>query len=496
MTQTQPDPVHRPDPEPMPKRKRSLLLGSVVVLAGIASFAIAALLVTIFQHQQESALTWSKVVELDETTFDPAVWGQNFPSQYQAYLRTAEFTQSAHGGVLVPHSAAGDPRTEVPSSKLEEDPRLVRMWDGYPFSVDYRHARGHAFMTIDQQFTLRNTEFNQPGTCLNCHASTLGIMNKLGNGDQQAGFEAMGTVPLKELINDAEHPVACIDCHDPATMALRISRPAFKAGIAELKASEGIENYDVNRDATRQEMRSYVCAQCHVEYYFAGENKVLTFPWDNGLDVDSIFEYYKEIGHVDWTHAGTGAKVLKAQHPEFEIWSNGVHAANGVSCTDCHMNYVREGAAKVTNHHVTTPMADVNASCGTCHTTGDGVLEARVTTIQDRFIESRDRALDGLVALIDDLTAAQDNGTPEASLELAREYQNKASFYIDIVYSENSYGFHAPDYTQRILSQALDAARKGQLALQGATAEQLEPSEVTQRNLERSLRAGGNHSGG
>ena len=493
MTQNEPDP--QVEPSMKPQRKRTFLLGAVLVLAATATFAIAALLVTIFQHQQESALTWSKVVELDETTMDPSIWGQNFPSQYQAFLRTAEFTQGAHGGVMVPHSVAGDPRTEVTSSKLEEDPRLVRMWDGYPFSVDYRHARGHAFMTVDQQFTLRNTEFNQPGTCLNCHASTLGIMNKLGNGDQQAGFEAMGTVPLKELIDDAEHPVACIDCHDPKTMALRITRPAFKTGIATLKAAEGIANYDVNRDATRQEMRSYVCAQCHVEYYFRGDDKVLTFPWNNGLDVDQIFDRYVEIGHVDWTHATTGAKVLKAQHPEFELWSQGVHAANGVSCADCHMNYTREGAAKITNHHIATPLADVNASCGTCHNTGDGVLEARVTTIQDRFIESRDRAMDALVALIDDLTVAQTNGTAEASLELARAYQNKASFYLDMVYSENSYGFHAPDYIQRILSQSLDSARKGQLALQGATLEQLEPSEVTRRNLEKSLRNGGSRLG-
>ncbi len=475
---------------PASKRWQSPKILALIFLAAIiVTVTITALLINIFERKQEGHASFSPVVVLDETVVDPAVWGQNFPSQYEAFLRTAEFTQSAHGGVMVPHDVEGDPRDEVTSSKLEEDPRLVDMWAGYPFSVDYRHARGHSFMTIDQQFTLRNTEFKQPGTCINCHASAPSIYSALGDGDQQAGFLALGTIPLSDAMDLAEHPVSCIDCHDPETMSLRISRPAFATGIAELKALDGIEDYDVNRDATRQEMRSYVCAQCHVEYYFAGEDKVLEFPWEQGLDIDNIWDHYQDVGHVDWVHARTGAEVLKAQHPEFDIWSQGVHAKNGVSCADCHMSYTREGAVKVSNHHVTTPTADLNASCGTCHTTGDGVLADRVTTIQDRFIESRDRSLDALVSLIDGIEAALTDGTPQEYIELAREYQNKASFYIDFVYSENSYGFHAPDYTQRILSQALDAARLGQMALTGVSAEDLQPSDVTVSNLNASLRS-------
>lgn len=370
------------------------------------------------------------------------------------------------------------------------------MWDGYAFAVDYRHARGHEYMTIDQQYTRRNLEFKQPGTCLNCHASMPAIYTALGDGDTNAGFEAIGTMPLSEAMEYAEHPVSCIDCHDPETMALRITRPAFERGIAALKASEGVANYDVNRDATHQEMRTYVCAQCHVEYYFDGEDKILTFPWSKGLDIDEIWEYYLEDGHKDWTHARTGAEIVKAQHPEFDIWAQGVHAENGVSCADCHMNYTREGAMKVTNHHITSPLADINASCGTCHAnTSDGTLEQRVVTIQDRFIESRDIALDALVALINDLEKAQTDGTPADRVELAREFQNKSSFYIDYVYSENSYGFHAPDYTQRILNQATDAARKGQLALKGSTAEELAASDITTTNLGESLRSNRGGSG-
>lgn len=473
--------------------KQPLFLVLVLLAAFVATIVITYLLVDIVQKKQESAAPSGQVVVLDEETYDPAVWGENFPGQYEGYKRTAEFTPANHGGVMEDHDVEGDPRTEVKTSKLEEDPRLVSLWSGYPFSKDYRHARGHEYMTLDQMYTLRNRDFDQPGTCANCHASMPQVYKELGDGNMMEGFELMGTLPLGDVLDISDSPVSCIDCHDPADMSLRITRPAFEAGIAALKKhDEGIEDYDVNRDATRQEMRSYVCAQCHVEYYFAGEDKILTFPWANGLDIDEIWDYYMDIGHVDWEHDRTGAQILKAQHPEFDIWAQSVHAANGVSCTDCHMPYERVGSDKMTNHQITTPMKDLNAACGTCHKGGTEILEERIHTIQDRFIESRDRAMDATDALIDDIEAAMKKGdVSDEQLDLAREYQNRASFYVDYVYSENSYGFHAPDYEQRILSEALDAAHKGQLALTGKTREQLEPSDITTENLNASIRFSG-----
>ncbi len=123
-----------------------------------------------------------------------------------------------------------------------------------------------------------------------------------------------------------QHPVSCVDCHEPKTMGVRVTRPGFIAGIKALKARQGIADYDPNRDATRQEMRSFVCGQCHVEYYFKGPGKVVTYPWANGLRVEEIEAYYDAEGFSDWVHAETGTKVLKAQHPEFEVWSQGMHA--------------------------------------------------------------------------------------------------------------------------------------------------------------------------
>jgi nitrite reductase (cytochrome c-552) len=110
----------------------------------------------------------------------------------------------------------------------------------------------------------------QPGTCINCHASMYVAYKKLGNGDLIKGFEAINKMPYDEARKNVDHPVACIDCHDPKTMQLRVTRPGFMEGMKALKASQGVKDYDVNRDATRQEMRAFVCGQCHVEYYFKG----------------------------------------------------------------------------------------------------------------------------------------------------------------------------------------------------------------------------------
>ena len=49
-----------------------------------------------------------------------------------------------------------------------------------------------------------------------------------------------------------------------------------------------------------------------------------------------------------------------------------------------------------------------------------------------------------------------------------REMQRRAQFYLDFVEAEYSTGFHAPQEATRILGEALDYARQGQLALRDA----------------------------
>jgi nitrite reductase (cytochrome c-552) len=452
--------------------KRFTLPVVIVALAAVAAIAITALLVNIFTRQQEARNPFYRVVELNEDTTDPAVWGKNFPVQYDSYRRTVDQVRTRYGGSeAVPRTPSeSDPRSIVAQSRLEEDPRLKTMWAGYAFATDFREERGHAYMLDDQTLTARQVVTQQPGTCMHCHASVYGPYRTLGNGDLIKGFEAMNRMPYQEARKLVEHPVACIDCHDPATMALRVTRPGFLEGIQKVKAAQGITDYDVNRDATRQEMRAYVCGQCHVEYYFKGPEKRLTYPWDKGLKADEILAYYEENGFRDWVHAETGAPTLKAQHPEFEMWNQGVHARSGVSCADCHMPYQRVGAMKVSDHHVRSPLLNINRSCQTCHRWSEEELRTRVYTIQDRTFQVRNVAMDALMALITDIKAARAAGAADAELATARNHQRRAQFLLDFIEAENSMGFHADQEAMRVLSLSLDETRRGQAALPGSVA--------------------------
>src|SRR5829696_3969155 len=233
----------------------------VAALAAAAAVLITALLVNIFNRQQEARNPFYRVVELNDTTVDPAVWGKNFPMQYDGYKRTVDQVRTRYGGSeAVPRTpTAADPRSIVAQSWLEEDPRLKMLWAGYAFSKDFREERGHAYMLDDQTFTERQQVVKQPGTCMQCHASVWVPYRKLGGGDLTQGFELMNRMPYVEARKLVAHPVACIDCHDPETMQLRVTRPGFMEGIRALKASEGVQDYDVNAHATRQERRAFVC---------------------------------------------------------------------------------------------------------------------------------------------------------------------------------------------------------------------------------------------
>jgi nitrite reductase (cytochrome c-552) len=444
----------------------------VAVIAALAAVAVTALLVNIFTRQQEARNPFYRVVELTDDTVDPEQWGKNFPLQYDSYKRTVDQVRTRYGGSeAMPRTPTDkDPRSIVAQSRLEEDPRLRTMWAGYAFAKDFREERGHAFMLDDQTFTERQDVTQQPGTCMNCHASVYVPFKKLGGGDLIKGFEAMNQMKYQEARKLVTHPVACIDCHDPTTMQLRVTRPGFLEGIQKVKAAQGVGNFDVNRDATRQEMRAYVCGQCHVEYYFKGPEKRLTYPWDKGLRADEILAYYEENGFRDWVHAESGAPTLKAQHPEFEMWNQGIHARSGVACADCHMPYQRTGAMKVSDHHVRSPLLNVNRACQTCHRWSEEELRARVHTIQDRTFQVRNIAMDGLIALIGDIKAAKGRGASDADLQASRRHQRRAQFLLDFIEAENSMGFHADQEAVRILALSLDETRRGQASLPGGLA--------------------------
>ncbi len=463
------------------KMRPSKTLLLAVIITAACTLALSALLVTIFERKQEARNPFFRVVDLTDDTDDPALWGKNFPLQFDSYKRTVDNVRTRHGGSeALPHAPAqADPRSVLSQSKIDADPRLKTMWAGYAFATDFREERGHAYMLEDQRYTRRVTEFKQPGTCLNCHASIYVAMRKAGNGDLFAGFDKINQMTYGEAAKLVKHPVACIDCHDPKNMQLRVTRPAFMEGIRAFKATQGIQNFDVNTMATAQEMRAYVCGQCHVEYYFKGAEKRLTFPWTKGLKAENMLDYYEEAGFKDWVHKETGAPVLKAQHPEFEFYNQGVHARSGVACADCHMPYKREGGMTITDHHVRSPLLSINRACQGCHHFSEQEMKDRAEQIQGRFTEARNTAIDALMDLIKDIRQAKESGAGDAALAPAQSFQRKAQFFLDLVEAENSTGFHAPQESMRVLTQSIDWSRKGQLALRSMPQAKTVPTKLT-----------------
>ncbi len=429
-------------------RTYAIIVGVVAAL----TFLTTLLLFNVRDRKEEAKEVSFRLADLSEETIDPAIWGKNFPRQYDGYKRTVDTLRTKYGG-------------SEAFQKLDAEPMYRRIFAGYAFSLDYREERGHAFMLLDQDMTERVKQRQQPGACLHCHSSVIPAYRTVGKGDVFKGFEQVCAMPYAEARKLVEHPIACVDCHDPKTMDLRVTRPAFLIGIkALMKKEKGIDNYDPNKMATRQEMRSFVCGQCHVEYYFKGEGKLLTYPWANGIKVEEMLAYYDEYGFKDWTHAETGAPVLKAQHPEFEMWNQGIHARSEVACADCHMPYKRDGAVKISDHHVRSPILNISRACQTCHPQPEEELKARVETIQDRTRALLTRAEEALVQLYDEVKKARQRGVSETVLEAALKLQRSAQFRLDFVAAENSMGFHAPQESARILGEAIDYARQGQLA--------------------------------
>ena len=363
------------------KKYRGFILLTYLLVMTIAF--ITSMLLNIVERKSEAKHTYPKLIELTEEDTDPHKWGVNWPRQYDSYKKTALATRTRFGG----HGGS----EALPAQKIEKDPWLKRMFLGYAFSIDYRDRRGHAYMLQDQEETQRQTK-PQSGSCLHCHASVMPLYRELGRGDAMQGFLQTYKWSYKDLnkkLHDLghAHPVSCVDCHDPDTMSLRITRPGFIIGIRKLAESDAPvphipsidlwraaakkepsadrKPYDPNIHATRNEIRSMVCGQCHVEYY-CSDQMPLTFPWGKGLRMEDLEAYWDETKFpngkrfFDYKHKESGAEILKAQHPEYELWSQGIHARSGVSCADCHMPYMREGATKISDHWVRSPLLNVD----------------------------------------------------------------------------------------------------------------------------------------
>lgn len=421
----------------------------VFLLATGIVFLLVLLGMSIVERRWEAQRPALALIPLDEWETDNARWGRNYPRQYDSWKQTAlDNTRTLYGGA-------------APRDYLDENPRLVILFAGMPFSKDYLQAGGH-FHSVRNVVATRRVNDSTVATCWTCKSADVPRMiARFGSPDSfyRQNFRALQA----EMTN----AIGCIDCHDPRTLRLRISRPGLAEGLAALgRRSE---------EATHQEMRALACAQCHSEYYFRGGYD-LTFPWRKGLTVENMIAYYDEVDFADWKHPISGAAMLKSQHPDYELWSTGIHAFRGVTCADCHMPYQSEGGVKFTDHRVQSPLVNVANSCGVCHRWSEAEVRTRVESIQTKVYESRNRAEEVLVKAHFDVRAAQDAGASVAELAAARRLLRHAQFRWDYIASSKGMGFHSPQESMRILG---DAAREAQearllatrlLAVRGVTA--------------------------
>lgn len=396
-----------------------------------------------FLRPGAQVVTVDRTLLKDVTTTDPALFKQAYPKHYASYLKNQQEDPPAlkYGG-------------SVPVSHLDAYPWLKTLMAGMPFSKEYNEDRGHT-ATLDD---LSATDRIGPATtasCLYCKSAEVPrLLQQYGDGFYKT--------PLSQVSAQASHPITCSDCHEPGSMTLRITRPALTEAMARRGA-------DISR-ATQEEMKSLTCAQCHVEYFFnPKEGGKVTFPWERGFDPAEIYAYYEAEGFADWTHPVSGAKMLKAQHPEFELFQGSTHQANGLSCASCHMPVVQEGGAKIVSHWWTSPLRTMAEGCGSCHTQGAEYLKERVLYTQERVSNQANlvgKALERAHRKIGE--ASVHSWLHPSKLDAARALVREGQFYWDYVTADNSMGFHNPQKSLETLSRALDLALRAQISVQDA----------------------------
>ena len=139
-------------PRVFTRRDGLALWAYVLVLVGVALATVLVLLLyqNIVERNAEATPHVFRGVDVDDQTTDPALWGKNYPRQYDSYRRTVDTTYTKYGG-------------SEAFQHLDEDPVWRRIFAGYAFAIDYREERGHAYMLSDQRETERVHKFKQPG---------------------------------------------------------------------------------------------------------------------------------------------------------------------------------------------------------------------------------------------------------------------------------------------------------------------------------------------
>lgn len=387
---------------------------------------------------------------------DPGPGNERFKNlpQYQSYLGNKDDTKMTEYGGSVPHDKH-DGVNSLPQGFKHAQPYLKNLWLGYPFSYEYKRARGHSY-AIDDIFHIdRVNRYDEkaglPATCLNCKTGTIPLFVQ----EQGDAFWSSNFHDYRPIL-DEKHAIGCQNCHDPENK--------MKLVITSFPLDEALKRQGKDwREASREEMRTLVCAQCHVEYFFETKDHGVAakphFPWDKGMSAEEIYQYYSngqadpdgfKGAFADWTHAVSKTPMLKAQHPEYEMFADGVHGAAGVSCADCHMPRIKAGKnVTISSHTWTSPLKtddSVKTACLGCHSdkTPDYLrqrVEFHQTNIWKQLLIAQEKSVRAHEAV---RQAMEFKGVDEKKLAEAREKLRKGQFFWDYVSAENSAGFHNP----------------------------------------------------
>ena len=419
----------------------ALFGGSMVVV-----FILGLLVSSLMERRAEVASVFNNTRNqfTDSIVAQNEKFAEDYPYEYETWSMTEDTTfQSKYNG-----SSAKD---------VLENPDIVINWAGYAFSREYNTPRGHKHCIEDLRAILRtyapgvdDGSKSQPATCWTCKGPDIPrLMREKGIANYYAAKWA-------DWGEEVMNPIGCSDCHDARTMDLRPARPALYEAYARM-------GKDVKK-ATHQELRTLVCAQCHVEYYFKSEPaNYLTFPWDNGLTCEAAEAYYDSLGFFDYEHPLSHAKILKAQHPGFEISQQGIHAQRGVSCADCHMPYMQKGGVKFSDHHVMSPLANIDRTCQTCHRQDAETLRQNVYERQDK-VYGYSRKVDHELAMAHlQAEYAWKNGATEAEMEQCLSDIRKSQWRWDYCMAGHGAAFHAPQEVMRLLAAAMEYAKDAQL---------------------------------
>ena len=398
---------------------------------------------------------------------------ENHPDQYQTWKQTSE--------------------SENLEDALKEDPNMVIMWAGYGFAKDYNKARGHFYAIDDVRQTLRTgapTDANSgpmPMACWSCKSPDVArVIEERG---EDGYFEGKWARLGAEISN----PIGCADCHDTQSDNFKNGEPELK--ITRPYVERAFDTIGKNFEhQSRLDKQSSVCSQCHVEYYFTGPTKGVKFPWDKGTKVEQMEEYYDGIGFKDWTHKVSKAPMLKAQHPGFETWREGIHGKNKVACVDCHMPKVtKEDGTVFTDHKVGNPFDRFDDTCAQCHTQSKEQLRGIVSTRKAQVLNMKLTAEKQIVAAHFEAGAAWDAGATEEEMKPILQDIRHAQWRWDYAIASHGVHMHAPEVALEVLGTAVDKAADARtklirlLAKKGITEPVVIPDISTKLNAQKAI---------